>query len=375
MMKNFIPLILLFTAFAAFSQPKKIMLQPEGIEVGSVNDVKFYANTPKNYRLSISIEELEWDKHQAKNGETYTKLWFKNSLPDGNIGEPELPVVKKLIRISLGATVSARVSNYSMKDVQLLEKGIQNPIIPAQPPARKDQDTLQLPFHVKPQAYLKSSFQTTKPDVTVEILGNLRDYTIARITVRPLEYSPANQKVRVFSKIDVDIDIVNTKTASKTDTNPYYSPYFDVVYKSMLNAGGAAYDEHPDLTRYPVGMLIIANRIFEAALQPFIAWKTQKGFTITTKYTDEIGTTSDAIKSYIQTVYQSATPENPAPTFLVIVGDVDQVPASATGTQSYKLTDLYYASVDGDMFPDMYYGRLSAISEAQLQAMVNKILY
>jgi hypothetical protein len=59
----------------------------------------------------------------------------------------------------------------------------------------------------------------------------------------------------------------------------------------------------------------------------------------------------------------------------VIVGDVEQVPASATGTQSGKLTDLYYASVDGDMFPDMYYGRLSAISEAQLTAMVNKILY
>ncbi len=259
-MKNFITLILLFTAFAGFSQPKKIMLQPEGIEVGSVNDVKFYANTTKSYRLSISIEGLEWDKHQAKNGETYTKLWFKNSLPDGNIGEPELPVVKKLIRIPLGATVSARVSNYSMKDVQLLEKGIQNPIIPVQPPARKDQDTLQLPFHIKPQAYLKSSFQTTIPDVTVEILGNLRDYTIARITVRPLEYSPANQKLRVFSKIDVDIDIVNTKTASETNTNPYYSPYFDVVYKSMLNAGGVAYDEHPDLTRYPVGMLIIAHK-------------------------------------------------------------------------------------------------------------------
>ena len=374
-MKNFIPLILLFTAFAGFSQPKKIMLQTEGIEVGSVNDVKFYANTPKSYRLSISIEELEWDKHQAKNGETYTKLWFKNSLPDGNIGEPELPVVKKLIRIPLGATVSARVSKYSMKDVQLLEKGIQNPIIPVQPPARKDQDTLQLPFHIKPQAYLKSSFQTTIPDVTVEVLGNLRDYTIARITVHPLEYSPANQKLRVFSKIDVDIEIVNTKTASETNTNPYYSPYFDVVYKSMLNAGGVAYDEHPDLTRYPVGMLIIAHRMFEAALQPFIAWKTQKGFTVTTKYTDEIGTTADAIKSYIQTVYQSVTPENPAPTFLVIVGDVEQVPASATGTQSGKLTDLYYASVDGDMFPDMYYGRLSAISEAQLTAMVNKILY
>lgn len=374
-MKNLLNLIFVFLTLTAFSQPKTIMLKADNTQIGKEDHEKFLATSQKSYRLKLKIDALEWDKQQASTGETYTKLWFKNSLPDGNVGEPEIPVVKKLIRIPLGASISARVSKYTMDEVQLSAKGIQHPLFPVQPSARKDQDTLQLPFHLKPEAYRKSTFQSVTPKVTVEVLGNLRGYTIARLTVCPVEYNPTYQKIRVFSDVEVDIDIQGVDTKSSSGIDPYYSPYFDVVYKSMLNAGGAAYDEHPDLTRYPVSMLIVSHRMFQTALQPFVEWKTQKGFSVTVKYTDEIGSTANAIKTYIQNVYNSATPENPAPTFLVIVGDVEQVPASATGTQSGKLTDLYYASVDGDKFPEMYYGRLSATNEAQLTAIIDKILY
>jgi hypothetical protein len=37
-------------------------------------------------------------------------------------------------------------------------------------------------------------------------------------------------------------------------------------------------------------------------------------------------------------------------------------------------TDLYYASVDGDMFPDMYYGRIPAQDATQLNAMLAKTM-
>gem|GEM_PF-415077 len=375
LMKKILALLFISFSLAAISQPKKITLLTDGIKEGKVIPEKFYATSQSEFRLSIKIDELNWDKQLANTGETYTKLWFKNSLPDGGIGEPELPVIKKLIRIPLGASVSARVSKFRMDEVQLSAKGIQYPLFPVQPSARKDQDTLQLPFHFKPEAYRKSTFQNVKPGVSVEVLGNLRGYTIARLTVQPIDYNPSKQKIRIFNDIDVDVTVQGDIAKGSSPSDPYYSPYFDVVYQSMLNAGGAVYDSHPDLTRYPVSMLIVSHRMFETALQPYITWKTQRGISVTVKYTDEIGSTADAIKTYIQNVYNSATPENPAPTFLVIVGDVDQVPASATGTQSGKLTDLYYASVDGDMFPEMYYGRLSATNEAQLTAIIDKILY
>ncbi len=39
------------------------------------------------------------------------------------------------------------------------------------------------------------------------------------------------------------------------------------------------------------------------------------------------------------------------------------------------MTDLYYASVDGDYFPEMYYGRFSATNSAQLVSQIAKTLY
>lgn len=367
-------LLLGLITFSASPQPKKILLKAIDDSKKSEFIEKFTPKTPDSYSLTIRIDKLNWDKEQVKTGDSFSKIWFKNSLPDGKIGEPELPSIKKIIRIPYGATIQAKVKSYKTEEVSLSEKGINVPIIPVQPPVRKDQAPQLQDFRIKAQAYSKSSFRTIEPIVKTEILGNLRNHTIARVTVYPIEYNPAKGKIKVYNDIEVNVDVKGSPTKNPS-ADAFYSPYFDVVYNTMLNAGGTAYDSHPDLTRYPVSMLIIANRMFESALQPYIAWKTQKGFKVTTKYTDEIGTTADAIKSFIQNFYNSATPDNPAPTFLVLVGDVEQVPASATGSQSGELTDLYYASVDGDKFPEMYYGRLSATSASQLTAIINKIIY
>lgn len=100
----------------------------------------------------------------------------------------------------------------------------------------------------------------------------------------------------------------------------------------------------------------------------------KKGFKVITGYTDQIGTSYSAIRSWVQSQYNSGTPTDPAPSFLLIVGDTPQIP-STTGSASGKMTDLYYGSVDGDYFPDMYYGRFSATNSAQLVAQINKTIY
>jgi len=129
------------------------------------------------------------------------------------------------------------------------------------------------------------------------------------------------------------------------------------------------YDEHPDLWQNPVHMLIIADRMFEECLQPWYSWKTTKGFYLNINYTDEIGTSAAAIRAFIQEEY-----EKDAPTFLMIMGDKNQVAASATGSETHCVTDLQYSSVDGDEFPDMYHSRFPAENVAQMTAMINKAL-
>lgn len=325
------------------------------------------------FHLSLNFDKLNWKQSKQKDGEDYTLVWFDKSNSSGEVGTPQLPVYKKLILLPLGAKVNARMANSSEVELSLKDFGVTKPIIPVQPSVRKDEDSLLIPFIRKKEIYAKQTY-INNSIVTVEILGNMRSYTIARLVVNPVDYNPAEGKIKVYNDIDIEVDVIGgAKTTN--ETSGLSSPYFDMLSKSLFNTTSAIYDGNPDKTKYPVKMLIISNRMFESSLAPFIQWKTQKGFKVIAAYTDVIGTSSAQIKSYIQQQYNSATAEDPAPTFLIFVGDVAQVPSSQIGSQSERETDLYYASVDGDMFPEMYYGRLSATTTQQLDNIVNKILY
>ncbi|MFZ4741167.1 MAG: C25 family cysteine peptidase, partial [Bacteroidales bacterium] len=111
-------------------------------------------------------------------------------------------------------------------------------------------------------------------------------------------------------------------------------------------------------------------------LQPFIQWKTKKGFKVIEAYTNNaaVGTTTTSIKAYLQSLYNAGTASDPAPTYVLFVGDVAQVPSFSGNTSGNHVTDLYYCEYTGDFLPEMYYGRFSATNLTQLQPQIDKTL-
>ncbi|MBM4130072.1 T9SS type A sorting domain-containing protein, partial [bacterium] len=103
------------------------------------------------------------------------------------------------------------------------------------------------------------------------------------------------------------------------------------------------------------------------------AWKTQRGFRVIMGVTGTpaVGTTTASIEAYLNNLYNGATPENPAPSFVLFVGDVAEMP---TFQEAGDATDRPYCAVDADLVPDMYYGRLSATNPTQLQAQLDKTM-
>ncbi|MBI4645176.1 MAG: T9SS type A sorting domain-containing protein [Bacteroidia bacterium] len=69
------------------------------------------------------------------------------------------------------------------------------------------------------------------------------------------------------------------------------------------------------------------------------------------------------------------TPDDPAPSFVLLVGDIEQIPSFDGISDSHK-SDMYYCEYDGngDYFPDVYYGRFSAQNSSQLQPQIEKTL-
>jgi len=304
----------------------------------------------------------------------FNEIYIPNTYWVGELGTPKLPASKNLIEIPFGAEVSVKVLGYTVSEHRLGDHGIEHLLMPVQPSVRKDQNVDEIPFEFKPEIYEQDVFIGHEL-ATVEILGNLRGYRIARLTVAPVSYNPAQGKIRVYNDIDVEITFHNADLQLteyiKAST---YSPYFEIVQNSLLNNPNHGYPNHPDLTKYPVKYLIVSHRMFENELVPFVEWKTKKGFEVVLAFTDEIGTSYAAIQSWVHAQYNAGTPTDPAPSFLLLVGGPQQVP-SIIGSSSSRVTDLYYASVDGDMLPEMYYGRFSATNTAQLVSQINKTLY
>jgi hypothetical protein len=305
---------------------------------------------------------------------TFNEIYMPNAYWTGALGTPKLPASKDLIEIPFGAEVSVKVLKFSMTEYKLSDYGISNRLIPVQPSLRKDQDADQVAFEYKEAVYQQDKF-IGEELAHIEVLGVMRGTRIARLTIAPVSYNPVKGMIRVYNDIEVEMTFHNTdQQLTEYIKASTYSPYFEVIQKSILNKAVQSYPGHPDLTKYPVKYLIVADRMFENDLIPFIDWKTKKGFKVILAFTDVIGTSYTAIQSWVHAQYNAGTPTDPAPSFLLLVGDTPQIPA-ITGSSSGKKTDLYYGSVDGDYFPEMYYGRFSATSSAQLTAQINKTLY
>ncbi len=348
--------------------------QQPGIELGKTETaVRILKDDLQQLRLNFSYDRIDTYGIETRKG-LFNEISIAGTYWVGDAGSPKLPASKNLIEVPFGADVSVKVLKYEVQEYKLSDHGIAHKIMPLQPSVRKDQDIESLPFKYNGGIYEKDSF--IEHDIAaVEILGVLRGYRIARLTVAPVSYNPAKGMIRVFNDIEIEISF----SGVDHDLNQYikastWSPYFEPIGNNLLNSPGKGLPLHTPATNHPVKYLVVSDPMFETELQPFIDWKTRKGFNMVVAYTDEIGSSKSAISNWVHQQYISATPDDPAPSFLLLVGDTPQIPA-APGTLTGKVSDLFYASVDGDYFPEMLYGRFSANNPAQLAAQIEKTLY
>jgi len=350
----------------AFAQNGRIDLRHE-------TKAEITESTFSSLRATFSYGSIESIEVPTERG-TFSEIAIEGTYASGEIGAPELPASHQLLAVPFGATPRVNVISYTTKDYNLSDYGI-NTILPHQPSVRKDQNLDEVEFVYNAAAYQTRSLASA-PEASIEVQGTMRGIRIGSLVINPVSYNPASNTLRVFNNIEVEVSFDG---ADRDETERMlvstYSPYFDIVYKQMFNYRQIldVYDDHPDLMAYPVHMIVIAPENYITTLQPWINWKIQKGFDVNVVTTAQAGSNYNAIRSYVQNLYNTGVSQGATPTFLVLVGDVAQVP-NTMGSATQKVTDLYYGSVDSDYFPDMFYSRMSAENTTQLTAIINKIL-
>lgn len=361
-MKKVLTLVLVMVlGFTAFAQTK--------IQLRSADKAQCVKSDMTSLKASFSFSGIEAQDYQSERG-TFSWITMPNTVIGGNEGDPQIPVINELIAVPFGATPRIEITSYTTNEYRLEDYGIHK-LIPRQPDLFKNQDPKDVPFVYNEAAYQSTRGFSSEPTARISVNGTLRGVQVGQMSIEPVSYDPVNNTIRVFNNIEVTVHFDGADARTTEDMLvKTYSPYFDVLYKQLFNGRAVrdVYDQHPDLWSAPVKMLVIANRMFEDCIQDWVAWKTTKGIYVDVNYTDDIGTSADAIKSFIQNKYAQDYP-----TFLIIMGDKDQVaPSVASASNTNCVSDLYYSSVDGDQFVDMYHSRMSAQSVAELTAMINK---
>jgi hypothetical protein len=361
-----------------------LSLLSQTIQVSNGNNgLVIKSNTYNELRLSYSLSTFKVINVNTPKG-VFSKLVIDNYTDSYNTGYPSLPLLRKLIEVPVNAKITVNIISSESEELSLNDLGIYNQLLPSQPHISKDTTKVRPAFQYNTKAYLTDDFyspfstlnsQFSSP-VTVNYLGMMRSVNIARVNISPFSYNPVSGKIKVLTKIEIQIDFENPNIGQTLKLKQINSsPYFAAAYKSIFNY------KQPNLKEYivqsPVNYVIVSDPMFRDSLQSFIKWKTRKGFRVIEVYTDNplVGKTADSIKKYLRTLYYSATLTNPPPSFILFVGDIIQIPSfRGTGSQNYYHTDLPYCEYTGDYFPEVYYGRFSANNVSELMPQIHKTM-
>lgn len=326
--------------------------------------------------LDMNVGEMILTDVNTKGGQ-FTDLFIPGFSWTSEAGLPKLPFTSKIIAVPVNAVISVNIINSNYRVVSLNQQGFSSKVVPTQPSVAKNIDLETVPFEYNTVAYEKSSYENHS-NVKVEEIGFMRGYRLALVSYTPVEYNPLENQMKVYEQVRVEIGF---EEADHNQTEylkaSHYSPMFETVLaQNILNYTPPV--NRDALTRMPVKYVIISDPMFQAQLQPFIEWKTMQGFHVIEKYKGDpqVGSTKESIKAYLQGLWDAATEADPAPTYLLIVGDHTQIPAWTGNTGSDHITDLTYVRLNGtDFLPEMYYGRFSANNTNELQPQIDKTLY
>jgi len=364
MIKRVVTFLFLFLITVSLSAQKsqKIKL-PLTQSILKSQNVEKVISTSEGISIIEQIQSVELVEKKTKEG-IYLELLSEGTIKTFNQGKPDLPVFSKLIEIPLNKKAHIKIVGFEEQIINLKDYNLKKEIYPAQPSLAKSVDPKDVPFYKRKDIYSKNEFFKNEL-IFFEDKGYLRNKHLGYLEISPFEYNPVSNTLRVINNIKIEIVFENDVNATRINTNKLNSPFFRNITYNTINSTEVV----DAINSGPVKYVIVSDPMFETVLQPFIEWKTMKGFNVIVAYTDQIGTTTTAIKTYLKNLY-----DNPAdgisPSFVLLVGDVAQIPAFSNG----HATDLYYAEYTGDRLPEVFIGRFSAETIEELQPQIDKTL-
>jgi hypothetical protein len=344
-----------------------IQFQPGEEKIPQINLIQSDFN-----RIEFEVKVLGmWSEELQTKGGVFNQLSIPEYGITNVIGEPELPVIRKMVQIPYGAEVSVEVMSSEVSERSLEELGIKNRIIPVQPPIPKIEGAWEkAEFVIHEDFYQTDQFSPAQVAKKGEI-GIIRGHRFVAVEVYPVSYNPVSGRLKLYSDIRIKVNLIGSdRSTTESMLSRYASPPFEELCQDLFINYSTYADLLKGLPPLPIGYLIIVHNDFQSQVTPLADWKTKKGFHVTVANFPS-GTSTATIKNYISDAY---TNWPIPPTYVLFFGDVGFIP-TYTGSFSGTATDLYYVQMNSDRFADIFRGRFPVRTTAEATDMVNKLLY
>ncbi|GEM_PF-3404321 len=366
-------LIQISMGYASFPIEKDNAIPCNTLDIGtSDNDTITIINNITEY----FIQNIE------KNQTTYHLLYIPHYGIIPQVGKPLLPAKRFLLALP----PTAKITELTM--VKSYNHSLENYCIyPYQPPLPEktlDNDT---EFVINETFYSSNSYY---PPEIVTISQPMTYYglTVVQVTLNPVQFNPAQKKIRIYDTLQIDIHYDYFKEEKKVLPWTVQQACTAAILNPNMISHWYIFNKNSSIIREPhhstlditdtnntADYLIITPDTFYHNITKLAEWKNQKGLqtkivNLTQIYAEFPGNNTYSITNFINYTYNNWSKQ---PTYILLIGDVNYLPTNYG--LSGCATDLHYTTLQGsDFLPDIMLGRLSIQNTSELDIIVDKLI-
>ena len=310
--------------------------------------------------VHFTLEGFNLREVQTPNGTAFT-VEVNKSTPILETGAPDLPKMTVSLVIPDQAGMSFRIVSSNYRDYPDLL------IAPSKGVIMRETDPSGVPFQFGTWYSADKFYPGTLCDTRDPYI--IRDVRGQTLIAYPFQYNPVTKILRVYYDLTIEL-----YKSTENGINPLQNNNKEKsISQDFLPVYQHQFANLPALRYTPLNeygnLLVICYGPFMNAMQPYIAWKQAEGYHTEIINKDSIGTTAAMIKSYIANYYASK-----GLTHVLLVGDAPQIPTNTGGGLGGPSDNAYGYIVGNDHYADVFVGRFSAETEAQVLTQVQRTL-
>lgn len=310
------------------------------------------------HQLSFTLGEFDVEE-VTLDGTLFSAIDFGGRVTTQKKGFAELPYVHASVMIDATRNFHTVILPGEFTDIPLA-----HPLVPSRGVIYRNQDPESIPYFTDPKSLVDDWYPVSLAEGTDPFI--LRDIRGANVYVYPFRFNAVQQVLRVYHDITVILAENDTPSFNPLNKKPeMVLREMDAIYRTVfINYGESALRD--DLTIGEVGdILVITTDRDASAIQPYIDWKTEKGY-----YVDmQVVTAGTNVNSVVQDAYDA----NNDLLYVLLVGDWADIKCNTLASGS-PMDPQVGCVVGSDDYPDITVGRFSSNSPSDVTTQVNKVI-